>query len=117
MTLNFSTYDFLLVVAVWYGINGILHDIFVLRNHKESYNRTLLRLLMDGHVLMLSSALIFAEWWIIKSGDMNALVIGIIVSFGMIIYCLMIFPFLKSIITFFVSIVLLITSSYSFFSM
>lgn len=45
-----------LIASLWYFGNGMLHDVFVLIKHKGKYDRELLRLLMDGHVLMLSGA-------------------------------------------------------------
>ena len=48
-----------LVASLFYFGNGLLHDIFVLKDHKGDYDRELLRLLMDGHVLMLSGAVMF----------------------------------------------------------
>ena len=51
-----------LVASVWYFGNGLLHDAFVLTKHKGKYDRELLRLLMDGHVLMLSGAVVFVCW-------------------------------------------------------
>lgn len=86
----------LLVAAGWYGINGLLHDLFVIKAHEGSYNRELLHLLMDGHVLLLSSALLTVCWWMLRSGVTYGAIIGFIVALGMLVYCAMIFPFLKS---------------------
>lgn len=95
MNLLFST-NWLLIAAGWYGLNGLLHDFFVVRAHKDGYNRELLRLLMDGHMLMLSAALLVAGWWIVRSGEVYGALIGLIVAIGMLVYCALIFPFLKS---------------------
>lgn len=96
----------LLIAALWYGINGILHDIFVIRQHKTGYDKNLMRLLMDGHVLLLSGALLLLGWRMINQSILWGYGVGAIVSFGMIIYCVMIWPFLKSIVTLFISIIL-----------
>ena len=48
-----------LVAAVWYFGNGMLHDVFVLLNHRGKYDRELLRLLTVGHILLLSGAVVF----------------------------------------------------------
>ena len=95
-----------LVTAIWCGVNGILHDIFILREHKGPYDRELLRLLMDGHVLILSGIILFICWNLVKVNPFYAALTGIVVALAMIVYCLMIFPFLKSFVTLGISLVL-----------
>jgi hypothetical protein len=100
------TYHWILVAAIWYTVNGILHDIFVMRAHKGGYDRELLRLLMDGHVLILSGCVLFVSWQAAKSQPNWAAMTGLVVAAGMIVYCAMIFPFLKSFVTLVLSIIL-----------
>jgi len=95
-----------LVAAFWYGINGMLHDIFILREHKGPYDRDLLRLLMDGHVLILSGIVAAICWYMLKDGIIYGAITGMVVAIGMIVYCLLIFPFLKSFVTLALSIFL-----------
>ena len=99
-----------LVASLWYFGNGILHDVFVLIKHKGKYNRELLRLLMDGHVLMLSGAVVFVCWLLMLSKIQCGGVISVIVAAFMLLYCMMIFPFLKSFGTMAISIILIIVS-------
>lgn len=99
-----------LICSVWYFGNGILHDIFVIKNHKGEYNRDLLRLLMDGHVLMLSGAIVFVCYLMMLNKIQCGGLISIIVAIGMLVYCAMIFPFLKSYVTMAISIMLIIVS-------
>ncbi|MGE5106588.1 MAG: hypothetical protein ACM3H8_03530 [Sphingobacteriales bacterium] len=99
-----------LVASLWYFGNGILHDVFVLINHKGKYDRELLRLLMDGHVLMLSGAVVFMCWLMMLNKIQCGGVISIIVAAFMLLYCIMIFPFLKSFGTMAISIILIIVS-------
>ncbi len=99
-----------LVSAIWYFGNGLLHDIFVIKNHKGKYDRELLRLLMDGHVLMLSGAVVFVCYLMMLSKIQCGGLINIIVAVFMLIYCGMIFPFLKSFVTMAISIMLIIVS-------
>jgi len=99
-----------LVASLWYFGNGVLHDVFVLINHKGKYNRDLLRLLMDGHVLMLSGAVVFVCYLMMLNKIQCGGLISIIVSGFMIVYCLMIFPFLKSFVTMGISLLLIIVS-------
>lgn len=97
-----------LAASIFYFGNGLLHDIFVLKAHKGEYNRELLRLLMDGHVLMLSGAILFVCWLMLLSKIQCAVPIAIIVAVFMLIYCAMIFPFLKSLGTITISIMVII---------
>jgi hypothetical protein len=99
-----------LVSAIWYFGNGVLHDIFVMINHKEKYDRELLRLLMDGHVLILSGLIVFVCYLMMLNKIPSASLISILIALGMLVYCAMIFPFLKSFGTIFISIMLLLAS-------
>ena len=105
----------LLFSAAWYGINGILHDIFVIRQHKTGYDKNLMRLLMDGHVLALSGVLMLVSWLMIEQGVHWGYAIGAIVALFMIIYCAMIFPFLKSFGTLLISILALLVCIFRLF--
>ena len=99
-----------LVTALFYFVNGLLHDIFVIKAHKGEYNRELLRLLMDGHVLMLSGAVMFVCYLMMLSKIQCGPTIAIIVAAFMILYCIMIFPFLKSFGTIAISIMVIIVA-------
>jgi hypothetical protein len=99
----------MLVAAIWYFGSGVLHDIFVLMKHKGGYDRELLRLLMDGHVLILSGLLVFVCYMTMNKMPYGAL-INIIIAAGMLVYCAMIFPFLKSFGTIIISVILIIVS-------
>lgn len=109
MTGMFSIY-WELAAAVWYFGNGVLHDIFVLRNHKGKYDRELLRLLMDGHVLILSGAIVFVCYLMLLHDNHYGAIISLIIAAGMLVYCAMIFPFLKSMVTIAISAILVIVS-------
>lgn len=110
----FSIY-WLLIASIWYFVNGVLHDIFVIIRHKTGYDRELLRLLMDGHVLMLSGGVLFTCYLMVQDKIQYGFIIGAIVSVFMIGYCLMIFPFLKSFATLFISIMLTIVCVRAYF--
>lgn len=99
-----------LVAALWYFVNGILHSVAVLRKHKGTYDRELLRLLMDGYVLILSGVLLFVCWLMLRHQIPYGAVISIIVACFMLVYCALIFPFLKSFATIAISIMLLVVS-------
>lgn len=105
-----------LIASLWYFGNGLLHSATVLMQHKGKYDRELLRLLMDGHVLMLSGAVVFMCWLMMLSKIQCGVVISIIVAGFMIVYCLMIFPFLKSYVTMAISIFLILASIKAIYS-
>ncbi len=88
------------VVGLWLLINGILHDIFVLRSeYGKVYNRELLRLLMDGHVLISCGIILLFCYKDIQQNQAWAYYVAITVCSSMLVYCAMIFPFLKSFVT------------------
>ena len=105
---NLLSVHWALVSALWYFVNGILHTSAVINQHKGAYDRELLRLLMDGYVLLLSGALVFVCWQMMNKNIIYGGVIGIIVAGFMLVYCGMIFPFLKSFGTMAISIVLIL---------
>ncbi len=107
MDVLFSRYWFL-IAGVWYALNGILHDIFVVRGYKGGYDRELLRLLMDGHVLILSGVLMIMAFAMVRNNISYSAGLGIVTALFMLVYCCMIFPFLKSIATMVVSAIVLI---------
>ena len=91
-------------------VNGILHDIFVLQSeHGKVYDRNLLRLLTDGHVLITCGVILLLCYKGIKLNQPWAYYISFTVCMSILIYCGMIFPFLKSIGTITISLVLLVS--------
>ncbi|MFA6260947.1 MAG: hypothetical protein WC760_05735 [Bacteroidia bacterium] len=106
----FLSVYWILAASIWYMENGILHDFFVLAKHKGPYNRELLHLLMDGHVLLLSGAISMVAFWAIQHKMQYGAMITLLIGCFMVIYCLMIFPFLKSIVTLLISILLIVVS-------
>lgn len=100
----------LLGVGAWYLISGVLHDFFVIKNHKGPYNRDLLRLLMDGHVLILSGLILFICFSMVSNKIPYGALISSILAIAMLVYCGMIYPFLKSYFTMFLSLMVIIVS-------
>jgi hypothetical protein len=109
MNILFSVH-WVLFAAIWYIGNGVLHDIFVVINHKCGYDRELLRLLMDGHLLIVSGMITFVCYLMLLSKIQCGALIGIIVAISMLIYCLMIYPFLKSFVTMGISLMVIVVS-------
>ncbi len=100
----------LLVASLFYFGNGLLHDIFVLKDYSGEYNRGLLSLLMDGHILMLSGAVMFMCYLMLQSKIQCGAVIAIIVAGFMLLYCAMIFPFLSSYGTIAISLIVILVA-------
>jgi len=104
-----------LVAGGWNLANGILHDVFVLRSeHGKQYDRNLLRLLMDGHILMTCVIILIVISGALRSGQEYAYVAAAVALVSMIVYCFLIFPFLKSIFTMFINSITLIILILSF---
>jgi hypothetical protein len=98
-----------LIAGVWNLANGILHDIFVLRSeHGKQYDRTLLRLLMDGHILITSGIVLLLCINGVRLHESFQSYIAITICCSMIVYCIMIFPFLKSLGTIGINLIALI---------
>ncbi len=86
--------------GLWSVINGILHDIFVLRSeYGKKYDRELLRLLMDGHVLITCGAIQVCSYSGLEKHENWAYLIAGIATLSLLIYCGMIWKFLKSVVT------------------
>lgn len=98
----------ILIASLWYFGNGVLHDIFVIKKHEGGYDRELLRLLMDGHVLILSGVVLFVCYLMMLSKIQCGNTIAIIIASFMLLYCFIIFPFLKSFVTMAISVMVII---------
>ncbi len=90
-------------------LNGLLHDIIILRSeHGNKYDRNLLRLLMDGHILITCGILQMIAYSGLKNGEHWSYYIASVACISLLIYCAMIFPFLKSVFTIFLKVLMLI---------
>ena len=88
------------IAGSWNLANGILHDVFVLKSeHGKHYDRNLLRLLMDGHLLMTCGIILMITSAGIGASFSQGYYVAGVALVSMIVYCFMIFPFLKSIAT------------------
>ena len=90
----------ILAIGIWSALNGILHDIFVLAGeHGKTYDRNLLRLLFDGHILITCGVMLLISFAGLKTEEPWAFYIAIASCASLFIYCMMIWKFLKSIVT------------------
>ncbi len=96
-----------LVASIWAIGNGVLHDAFVLARHEGPYTRELLRLLMDGHILITCGVVYVVAYFLIKQGNALGPWLCCIAAASLIVYCAMIFPFLKSFGTVVINVVVL----------
>lgn len=103
-------------VGIWYVLNGVLHDVFVIAQHKGGYDRNLLGLLKDGHILIVSGLLLMFIYPALRDGSSAGLNLALLATASILIYCFMIFPFLKSIGTIVFTVAFLILILIKFFS-
>jgi hypothetical protein len=90
----------ILGIGIWSAVNGILHDIFVLiGEHGKTYDRNLLRLLFDGHILITCGVMLLLSFPGLKTGEPWAFYIAIASCTSLFVYCLVIWKFLKSVVT------------------
>lgn len=98
-------------IGIWYAVNGVLHDIFVLASeHGKKYDRDLLRLLMDGHVLIVGGIILMLSFGGLKLNYSFVYYMSAFICLSMLGYCAMIWPFLKSLVTTLLSLLGLILS-------
>jgi hypothetical protein len=108
---------FILIIGGWCVIMGILHDIFVLADeHGKVYDRNLLRLLFDGHILITCGVMLLLSYTGLKNAQDWAYYIAIASCASLIIYCMMIWKFLKSVMTTLLSVAGLVLLLISYFS-
>lgn len=98
-----------LAAGIWTAANGILHTVFVLAGeHGKQYNRELLRLLTDGLLLVTTGTVLLMCFFPLRTGQTGVQYIALVACTAVIIYCFMIWPFLKSVGTLLVHIITLI---------
>jgi len=98
-----------LIVGGWAVVSGILHDIAVLLSeHGKSYDRNLLRLLMDGHILITCGVIQMIAYAGLRSHENWAFYVSGVACLSLLVYCAMIFPFLKSFFTILLNAALLV---------
>ncbi len=91
---------FTLCTGAWMVLNGLLHDIAILLSERgKTYDRELLRLLMDGHILLTCGVIQMISWSGLRAHEHWAFYTAGSAAISLLIYCVLIFPFLKSIFT------------------
>jgi len=97
-----------LVVGGWCALNGVLHESAVIVKHEGPYDRDFLRLLLDGHILITCGLMQMTAWVGLRSGAPWAFAVSGIATLSLLVYCGLIFPFLKSFVTIFLNAVLIL---------
>ncbi len=82
-------------IGGWTLLNGLLHDVFVLAQGRK-YDRDLLRLLLDGHVLITNGLVLLLASYGIWKQETWGILLAALASCSVLVYCSLIFPFLKS---------------------
>jgi hypothetical protein len=100
-------HHYIAFAGVWALGNGILHDIFVLLQ-RRSFDRDLIRLLMDGHILIFGGVVYLLSYSGVEAHLPAAYTIAIATSVFLLGYCALIFKMLPSVGTIVVNMIALI---------
>src|SRR5689334_9935391 len=92
----FKLHYFIAFAGIWTLGNGLLHDIFVLRERRP-FEKELIRLLIDGHILIFSGILYLLCYNGIQMDKPWAYSISIAISLFLLGYCGLIFKMLPAI--------------------
>ncbi len=98
---------FILFAGAWAIINGILHDIFILKERRP-FDRDLIRLLIDGHILIFSGIFYLISATGILQGEKIAFLVCIFTALFLLGYCAFIFKILPSYGTILINLIALI---------
>lgn len=98
---------YILFCAGWGIVNGILHDIFVIRGHRI-FDTELIRLLIDGHILIFGGIFFILAYIGIRREESWAFYIGILAAIFLLGYCALILKILPSIMTILINLIALI---------
>jgi len=88
-----------LAIGGWAVGNGILHDIAVIRGHFREYDRQFLYYILNGHIIIFSGIFEMVSYAGVDRDQMWGSIVSGIAAVGMVIYCVMIWKFLPSILT------------------
>ena len=86
---------YIVFAGIWSLANGILHDVFVLLQRKP-FDKELIRLLIDGHILIFSGVIFFLCFGGIRNEQALAFYVAIANALFLIGYCALIFKMLPS---------------------
>jgi hypothetical protein len=87
---------FIAFAGIWMLGNGILHDLFILREGRP-FEKELIRLLIDGHILIFSGILYLICYSGIQGNEALAYLVSMVVSIFLLGYCGLILKMLPAI--------------------
>jgi hypothetical protein len=101
--------------GIWMLGNGILHDVFILLQ-KRPFEKELIRLLIDGHILIFSGIFFLICFKSLQEGSDLALWLCIVNALFILGYCALIFKMLPAVGIIVISLVVLVVSVLAKFS-
>ena len=98
---------YILFAGLWALVNGILHDVVILRQRRP-FDRELIRLLIDGHVLIFGGILYLISFRGISTEQSFAFLVCMVAALFLLGYCFLIFKMLPSIATITINLIALV---------
>jgi hypothetical protein len=98
---------YILFAGGWALINGLLHDIFVIKA-RPVFDKELIRLLIDGHILIFGGIFFIFAYQGIKNVQTWGYYLGIIAAIFILGYCGLILKMLPSVMTILINLIALI---------
>ena len=103
----FKLQYFIIFAGCWSLGNGVLHDIFVLRERRP-FERELIRLLIDGHILIFAGIVFLLSADGLREQHAASYFIAGTTAIFLLGYCALIFKILPSFITIVINLIVLI---------
>jgi hypothetical protein len=98
---------FIALAGVWALGNGILHDVFILLQRRP-FDKDLIRLMIDGHILIFSGILYLLCYNGIREQQTLAYLVTLAAAVFLLGYCALIFKILPSILTIVINLMVLV---------
>lgn len=105
---------YIFFVSLWCIANGLLHDIFVLRQRRP-FDKELIRLLLDGHILIFAGIFFMISFRGIGRGEPWAFYVAMASCIFILGYCALIFKILPSVMTILIHLAALAWLLFAFF--
>lgn len=103
----FKLHYFIALAGIWALGNGVLHDVFILMQRRP-FDKELIRLMIDGHILIFSGILYLLCYNGIRDQQPLAYLVTLAVAVFLLGYCALIFKMLPSIVTIVINLAVLV---------
>src|SRR6185295_9816573 len=103
----FKLHYFIAFAGIWALGNGVLHDVFILVQRRP-FDKELIRLMIDGHILIFSGVLYLLCYSGIRNQQPLAYLFTLAVALFLLGYCALIFKILPSFVTIVINLVVLV---------